>query len=128
MKQLLVLLGVIALGVGVACKDNLGNGNGCASTLADVVIKAQDNLTYDKPSVTISRQQRVCWENGGSMAHSVTGLVTQVKGDTVDTLWNINAQLNPESVVLSSFNVVGDYPYNCRYHQGSGMTGVIQVR
>jgi len=128
MRLLLVLLGVITLGVGVACKDNLGNGNGCDSTVPDYVIKAQDNLTYDLPTLTVGLQKRICWENSGSATHSVTALVTVTNGMKLDTLWSVDGQLSPEVIVVASFNTTGDYPYHCRYHGGQGMTGVIQVR
>jgi plastocyanin len=129
MNRLLAFAGLLGIAVGVACKTTTSGGNGCESTLPDVVIAAQDNRNYDKPDVTISRQQRVCWENNGSLAHSVTALVTRVNADnTVDTLWNIDGQLNPNLVVLSTFNTVGDFPYHCRYHQSEGMTGTIHVR
>ena len=128
MKQLLVLLGVITLGVGVACKDHLGNGNGCESTVPDYVIKAQDNLTYDLPTLTVGLQKRICWENSGSTAHSVTALVTVTNGMKLDTLWNVDGRLSPEFIVVASFNTTGDYPYHCRYHEAQGMTGTIQVR
>ena len=129
MKRLLVLLGSVGIAFGSACKtDPNGQGAGCASTVPDVVISARDNLTYDKPDIAVSRLQRICWENSGTMSHSVTALVTETKGTMVDTLWNVDGQLNPDLVVLASFNTVGDYPYHCRYHQASGMTGVIHVR
>jgi len=128
MKQLLVLLGVITLGVGVAWMDHLGNGNECDSTVPDHVIKAQDNLTYDLPTLTVGLQKRICWENSGSATHSVTALVTVTNGMKLDTLWSVDGQLSPEFIVVASFNTTGDYPYHCRYHGGQGMTGVIQVR
>jgi plastocyanin len=133
MRWRLAVLGGVALAVGIACKGTPSeSGNGCKSTLADVVISTQDNLSYDKPSVTISVQQRVCWDNPGTLAHSVTALVTDTvtngTNTIIDTLWNIDGQVNPDLVVLASFNKLGDYPYHCRYHQAQGMTGVIHVR
>src|SRR5438309_1998261 len=122
------LLLVIVLAIGVACKSTpSGNGNGCKSTASDALIKAQDNLTYDRPSVTISKGQRVCWENGGTTTHTVTALVTVPKDTMVDTLWYSDAQLNSDYIVLASFGAVGDFPYHCRYHLGQGMSGVIHV-
>ena len=128
MKRLLVLLGGVAIAFGVACKDNLGQGNGCDSTVPDYVIKAQDNLTYDLPSLTVGLQKRVCWENSGSTTHSVTALVTVMNGMKLDTLWIVDGTLEPRLIIVASFNTTGDYPYHCRYHEGQGMIGTIHVR
>ncbi len=129
MKRLLVLLGGVAIAFGVACKDNLGNGNGCASTGANSVITVDNGTAYSNPSITVSPGARICWENTGGTAHSVT---SEVVVDSVvdDSTWHLDGQLNPELVVLySKFNKVGaDYRYYCRYHQAQGMTGVIHVR
>jgi plastocyanin len=109
--------------VGWACSGNpSGQGNGCQSTGADVTINAQDNLTFDKPSVTISGSERVCWQNFGAITHTVTADLSLPP----DTTWNINATLTSNTVVLRSFGTLGDYPYHCAFH--AGMRGVIQVR
>jgi len=126
MRQICLLLGG-ALVVGLGCKSTpSGNGTGCKSTAATQTIEAGDNQTFTPSSPTISRGQSVCWENLGTASHTVTALVTVSYGTTVDTLWNSDAQLNPDLVVLAAFNTTGNYPYHCRIH--SGMTGVIQVR
>lgn len=100
-----------------------GQGNGCASTGAHQTINGQDNLTYDRPSVTISVNERVCWQNMGTVAHTVTA-----DFNASDSTWNINGQLNPNLVVIKNFSIIGDYAYHCAFHQGTGMTGVIHVR
>ncbi len=126
MRQIGLLLGG-ALLIGLGCKSTpSGNGTGCKSTSASQTLEAGDNLTFTPSSPTISRGQSVCWENLGTASHTVTALVTVSNGTTVDTLWNSDAQLNPDLVVLAAFNTTGNYPYHCRIH--SGMTGVIQVR
>jgi len=128
MRLICLLLGA-ALMVGLACKSTpSGNGSGCKSTAASQTIEAGDTLTFTPASATISRGQKVCWENLGNTSHTVTALVTVTKGTTVDTLWNIDAQLNPDLVVLAVFDTTGDFPYHCRFHSGSGMTGIIHVR
>lgn len=126
MRQIGLLLGA-ALVVGLGCKSTpSGNGSGCKTTTASQTVEAGDNLTFTPSSPTISRGQSVCWENLGTASHTVTALVTVSNGTTVDTLWNIDAQLNPDLVVLAVFGSTGNYPFHCRLH--SGMTGVIQVR
>jgi plastocyanin len=126
MRQIGLLLGA-ALVVGLGCKSTpSGNGSGCKTTTASQTVEAGDNLTFTPSSPTISRGQSVCWENLGTASHTVTALVTVSNGTTVDTLWNIDAQLNPDLVVLAAFTTVGNYDYHCRLH--SGMRGTIQVR
>jgi plastocyanin len=109
--------------VGWACSgDPAGQGNGCQSTGADVTINAQDNLTFDKPSVPISKTQSVCWQNLGTTTHTVTADPAL----PADTTWTINSTLTSNIGVLRSFGTVGDYPYHCAFH--AGMRGLIQVR
>jgi plastocyanin len=115
----------VVLTVGVACKSTpSGNGNGCASTGADVTISTGSGTSFNPASVTVSTGQKVCWENGSGTAHTVTADPT-----ASDTTWKLDEQLNPNFVVVYTFTKVGvDYPYHCVYHQASGMTGVIKVR
>src|SRR5262249_24887307 len=94
----------VAVVVLVACSNPSGQGNGCASTGANQTINGQDNLTYDRPNVTISAGERVCWQNLGSVSHTVTA-----DFNASDTTWNINGQLNPNLVVLKTFSTIGDY-------------------
>jgi len=119
------LMLIAVLGVGLACKSSpSGNGNDCKTTTASVIIDAQDNLSFSIPSATVSVGQSVCWQNLGSMAHTVTSDPT-----ASDTTWHFEAQLNPNYVVISTFSKVNvDYSYHCRFHQAQGMTGVIHVR
>lgn len=128
-RQRLTATGALALAVafvvGQACKGTpSGQGSGCGSTGADVTINAQDNLTYDKPSLQVTMGDRVCWQNIGSVQHTVTA----DPASPLDSTWNIDGQLSPNLVVLRTFGKVGDYPYHCFYHAGQNMRGVIRVR
>ncbi len=104
-----------------ACSDPGGQGNGCQSTGADVTISAQDNLTFDKPTLSITRGQRVCWQNIGSTPHTVTSDPAL----PADPTWTLDDQLNTNTVVIHTFSSPGDYPYHCFYHVG--MRGTIHV-
>jgi plastocyanin len=117
----------VVLTVGVACKSSpSGNGNGCKSTTAAVTIDARDNQTFSITSATISPGQTVCWENFGSLTHSITADATL--GDSTWTSTNVDETLTPDFIVLrSGWTVNVDYPYHCRYHP-STMSGVIHVR
>ena len=107
----------------MACSDPGGQGSGCQSTGADQTINGQDSRTFDRPNVTITRGERVCWQNLGTVPHTITA-----EFNASDTTWNIDGQLNPNLVVLKTFTTIGDYNYHCTFHQASGMTGVIHVR
>lgn len=120
---------VLALGalaaLGWACSgEPAGQGNGCQSTGADVTINARDNLTFDPPSPTISPTETVCWQNFGSVTHTVTSDPSLPAPP--DPTWNLDATLSSNTVVSKSFGAMGDYPYHCSFHPG--MQGTISVR
>ncbi len=110
--------------LGVACSgDPAGQGNGCQSTGSDVTINARDNQSFDIPSVTISPTETVCWQNFGTITHTVTS----DPASPADSTWNLDATLSTNTVVTkSSFTLGGNYPYHCTFH--AGMQGVIFVR
>jgi plastocyanin len=106
------------------CNNPNGQGNGCASTGADVVINAQDNQTFDKPSLTITRGQTVCWQNFGTLTHTVTA-TSAIPSDSSWTASAFDHQLSPNLIVIHTFAKAGQYSYHCLIH--SGMTGLINV-
>ena len=126
-----VLLGALFTAAGaaaaLACGNPSGSGNGCAGTSAHTVVNAQDNQTFSPNILAINHGESVCWQNLGSMAHTVTA--TSVTG-AVDSSWtpdSVNAQLNPGSLFLRTFSRAGlNYFYKCSIHPT--MTGQIQVR
>lgn len=117
------VLGVLGAVVFLWACNNPTGGNGCDSTGANIIINAQDNLTFDQTSVTISKGQKVCWQNFGTITHSVTA-----DPSLADSTWNIDETLAPNLVVLYTFGVVGDFAYHCRYHVANNMRGVVHVR
>ena len=100
-----------------------GQGNGCASTGADVTINAQSNFTFDKPTLTITLGQRVCWQTADATVHNVTS----DPASPSDSLWNLDAQLSSNTVAIHTFTKSGDYPYHCFFHQAQNMHGTIHV-
>lgn len=111
--EIVAALGVVAA---AACKSSTGSGSGCQSTAANVTIEANDSKQFNPSSQQIGQTQTVCWENNGTLTHSVT-----FDADSTDVT------LAPGYVALKGFGTTaGDFTYHCRYH--AGMTGVIKVR
>ncbi|HTR21565.1 MAG TPA: hypothetical protein VMH88_11985 [Gemmatimonadales bacterium] len=103
--------------VGGACKSGSSVSSGCQSTAASAVVQATDAKQFNPTPLQIGQTQSVCWENNGTLTHSVTF-------DAPDTT---DATLAPGYVVIKGFGTTpGDFTYHCKYH--STMTGVIQVR
>lgn len=130
-RSRLVLPGTMAIATCVAaalaCGNPSGEGNGCAGTGAHTVINAQDNQAFVPNLLTVSAGETVCWQNNGSVAHTVTAV--SVSG-VVDSSWtpdSVNAQLNHGSLYVRAFTRINaNYFYKCSLH--ANMTGQIQVR
>lgn len=120
---------ILALAVGVvvalACGNPSGEGNGCAGTGAHTVVNAQDNHTFAPSVLSVTHGESVCWQNEGSIAHTVTATTTTLN----DSSWvpdSVNVQLNPGSLFVRTFTHQGaHYFYKCSIH--IGMTGEIDV-
>ena len=107
-----------ALVIGLAC-NNLTGGNTCKAVAADVSIDARDQGGFSPTPVTVSSVDRVCWQNLGTITHTVTTVVPAT--DTIDEA------LPPDAVFDHVFSTRGsDIHYYCKYHPAE--TGLIQVR
>lgn len=120
---------VLALAAGVAmalaCGNPSGEGNGCQGTGAAHIIDAQDSKTFSPALLTISASTSVCWQNTGTISHTMTA----TSSSPLDSSWivdSVNVQLNPGSLYFRSFGKVGNYLYHCSLHPG--MTGEVDVR
>lgn len=123
LSTVLTLAGVLA--IGWSCGNPSGQGSGCQSTGANVIITAQDNLTFDRPSVNLAAGgQRVCWQNRGQISHTVTA-TSAFPADSSWTPTVFDNTLNPGGVVIFTFSRTGTYTYHCAFH--AGMTGTINV-
>jgi plastocyanin len=113
------------LAVALSCGSPNGQGSGCQSTGADVIITALDSKTFDRPSVNLVKgAAKVCWQNSGSLTHTVTASTTSLS----DTSWNpssFDQTLPPGGVVIRQFPIAGTYTYHCFFHPG--MTGTINA-
>ncbi len=116
---------ITGVALALACGSPSGEGNGCAGTGAHTVVSAQDNQTFSPATLSVTHGESVCWQNTGSIAHTVTA----VNATIVDSSWvpdSVNAQLNPGSLFLRTFSKPGvKYFYKCSIHPG--MTGEIDV-
>jgi plastocyanin len=84
----------------------------CAS--ANVTVNATDQMNFDPSAITITRGQTVCWQNNGTLDHTVTA------DDS-----SFNASLKAGQTFTHTFLTPGAFGYSCRMHDG--MTGGIMV-
>jgi plastocyanin len=114
--------GVVAL---LACGSPNGEGNGCQGTGAGHVVDAQDSKTFSPTPLTISKGTAVCWQNNGSLQHTVTA----TSASPFDSSWvaeSVDVLLNHGALYTKTFGNVGNYFYKCSIH--IGMTGEVDVR
>ena len=112
----ILIAAALVAGFLAAC-DKAGTGNTCAST-GGVVVDARDNQTFDPATLGITQTQKVCWENLGTVTHSMTS--DNVATDSIDIL------LPPDFTFTKGFGTIQDFSYHCRFH--AGMVGVVHVR
>jgi plastocyanin len=129
-RGLHAVVGALGLMVGVAvalsCGNPSGSGNGCNGTGAHTVVNATNSMTFEQNRLTINAGESVCWQNLGSLTHTVTA----VSATIVDSSWtpdSVNAQLSPGALYVRAFGRAGvNYFYKCSIH--AGMTGEVDVR
>lgn len=127
-----ILFGLLGAGVavGVACSNPTGNGSGCGGNgLNLVVITANDNHTFTPQNVQVSQTQQICFQNLGTVLHTVT---PDSSVSNSDSIWikNYGSSALPSNSPYLITLPVGNYAYHCQYHgaPGSGMYGTITVR
>ena len=116
----IALLGACAAAaiVAFAACDEPSGGNTCQS-LGGVPVDARDDSTFLPASRQVTPTQRVCWQNLGTLTHTITA--DDLSADSIDVT------LPPDFTYSTSWGTSGkDFSYHCRFH--SGMTGVIHVR
>jgi plastocyanin len=87
----------------------------CGGSGASANINASDGLTFAPNSASITHGQSVCWQNNGSVAHTVTS----------NDGTSFNTSLPTGQIFLHTFPTAGSFPYHCTIHPG--MTGTITV-
>lgn len=121
-------LGLAIGGAVLSCDSPMGSslcGNGNF-----VIIKASDAKVFTPQHASVSQGQSICFENTGSILHSIVPDSMQ----PADTTW----QRTSEQGLAPSFPVIlnlgpGDYYYHCGIHgfvrdTTAGMWGKITVR
>lgn len=110
------LVGVAALVAALGC-DKVGvEGNTCRANGADIVIDTRDAAVFDPQSITVAVGQEVCWQNLGTVSHTITA---DQPDDSVDVV------LPPTFIYSHGFGVIRDFNYHCTTH---GEQGVVKVR
>jgi plastocyanin len=108
---------LVGVAISVACDEPSG-GNTCASVGASSIVDATDDSVFVLASLTISPTQKVCWQNLGSLTHTMTSDNASIDG--------IDVTLPPNFTFTRGFGTQQDFRYHCRFHPG--MVGLIQVR
>ncbi len=110
-----------ALGIGLICIAAAACGSAtmpassCGSSGATANIGATDAQVFAPDHATITHGQSVCWQNNGSIAHTVTS----------NDGTSFNTSLPVGQIFVHTFPTAGSFPYRCTIH--AGMTGTITV-
>jgi plastocyanin len=109
-----VLVIGLVIGFLAACGSSTSPANSCGSSGAAANINAEMSNSFSPKSTTIMHGQTVCWQNSGSVLHTVTA-----DSGSFDT------DLPVGQVFVHLFPTAGTFPYHCKIHVG--MTGTITV-
>jgi len=100
-----------------ACGSSTSPPNLCANSGAAATASATDAIAFTPGSVTITHGQSVCWQNVGTVAHTVADNATN------GSLFNSN--LPAGQMFVHTFPSAGSFGYHCNIH--SSMSGTITV-
>ncbi len=78
-------------------------------------MSANDALTFSPNSANITHGQSVCWQNTGSIPHTVTS----------NDGTSFNSTLPSGQMFVHTFPTAGSFAFHCTIH--AGMTGTISV-
>jgi len=139
-RQVLQRLGtasVAAVGAALAgCLGDDGGGGG------GTTVEMTDSLAFDPGNLTVSTGTTVTWENGGSVAHTVTAYDDGIpSGSTYFASGDYESEeaaregfrggdggfVEGDGSFEHTFDTAGTYEYFCIPHETTGMTGTITV-
>jgi plastocyanin len=112
---LAVSMGLVFLVAAACSSSSTMVANSCGSSGASANISASDGLTFAPSTATITHGQSVCWQNNGSVGHTVTS----------NDGTSFNTSLPSGQIFVHTFATAGSFPYHCNIH--AGMTGTITV-
>ena len=128
--NLVIGLGFAALAV-TACGNSTTVAGPCSGTGAATTINATDSRAFSPGNATITHGQTVCWQNIGTVPHTVTSddyaspNVSAAPRAFANVPSGFTSSLPPGQAFAHTFPTAGSVPYNCMNHPG--MTGTITV-
>jgi len=111
---LTVAIGFTVLAAAACSSSSTSPANSCGSSGAFANIGATDAQVFSPNHATITHEQSVCWQNNGSITHTVT-----------DDGGAFNTNLPSGMIFVHIYAAAGTFPYHCTIH--SGMIGSITV-
>ena len=99
----------------LACSDNTQSVSTLCGSSGSATISATDGQVFSPASATITHGQSVCWQNSGTIPHTVTS----------NDGTSFNSALGVGQIFVHPFPTAGSFPYRCTIH--AGMTGTITV-
>jgi plastocyanin len=105
-----------ALVVAMAACGGSSTGTGtCGQSGANANVNATDTKVFSPNGTTITHGQSVCWQNNGTVSHTVTS----------NDGTSFNSPLGPGQTFVQTFPAAGSFPYHCTIHPT--MTGTVTV-
>lgn len=104
-----------------------------------VIVEMTDDLTFDPADVTVRADVGVNWRNVSDVGHTVTAYEGQVpRGASYFASGGFDSEeaarndlegglIEPGEGYQVAFRIPGTYEYFCIPHEGSGMSGTIEV-
>jgi len=125
----------LAIGVAVlaaaACNNSTTVAGPCSGTGAAATINATDSRAFSPGNATITHGQTVCWQNIGTVLHTVTSddyaspNVSAAPRSFASVPSGFTSSLPPGQAFAHTFPTAGSVLYHCMNHPG--MTGTITV-
>lgn len=116
--SLLALSALIVLLAG--CSSSPTSSNPTTPTTHDISIV---DSAFQPQNKTIAVGDSVRWTNNGARTHTSTSGTS----GTPDGIWN-SGDITPGNTYERTFDTAGTFPYYCKYHYATGMTGTITVQ
>lgn len=134
------VVGIAGWLAGCTGEDSPGGNDDGGGAASAVTVEMTNELAYKPDTVSVDVGQTITWTNVSSMAHSVTAYEDRIPSDAEyfasgdfdaeaaarDAFPNKGGIRAGESYHLT-FATAGTYEYFCIPHEGTGMTGTVDV-